>query len=337
LVGDEFKDIKTNPRTYEFVDIKPPRGLLSNEEARAWTHPRLGRLLLDLLGVWLQIVLSVALYLHFPTPGVYLLAIILIAGAQHACAIITHEGVHYLLLPQNRAFNDKLASWLFASPVLLPFSTYRRRHMDHHRHVSTEDDTKELYRRSLCGWRLGFEVARSLTGLDFLSQVLLTLRDRSRKSAKKTAGKGPGMIGDLLAIGLAQLALMALFSIWDWRLYFLLWVVPLLTFLQLYSKIRSAAEHQPFEHDLPQEPEPDSPYFKGTTTPWLRSIQATPIERLLLTRINFHYHAEHHLWPQVCYQYLPILSRRLKEQRDFQGVVFEGSYLSVITKMARGY
>lgn len=315
------------------MEIKPPKGLLSNEEMRAWMYPRPARLIWDLCAVWLQILVSVALYLRYPTPGVFFLAVVLIAGAQHGCALIAHEGAHYLLIPQNRRLNDIVSRWFFASPVLLPFSTYRRRHMDHHRHVSTEEDTKELYKRSLRGWRFPMEVARSLTGLDFLSQVVLTLRDYARKRGLKPAAQGGGMAADLVLLGASQLSLLALFSLWDWRLYFALWVLPLLTVLQLFSKLRSATEHQPYDSEVPVD---TGPFFKGTPIPWLRSVQSTPIEGLFLTRINFQYHAEHHLWPQVCYQYLPILNQRLRERPDFHQVVFEGSYCGVIWKLARG-
>ena len=313
------------------VNVKPPKGLLSLEESRAWMNPRPGRLAADLLGIWLQVAVALALFLHFPGPGVYLLTVVLIAGAQHACGLVAHEGAHYLLIPQNRPLNDRLCTWFFAAPVLLPFSTYRQRHMDHHRYVSTEDDTKELYRRHFRGWRLFWEVARSLAGLDFASQVLLTLKPRP--GGRKPSGQSGGFLRDAAAIGVAQAILLAIAAIWDWRLYILLWVVPFVTVAQLFSKLRSAAEHQPLDseagHGL-------GPYFKGTPTPYLRSIGATPLEGLFLTRINFHYHAEHHLWPQVCYQYLPILHDRLKARPDFHGVVFAGSYLNVILGLARG-
>lgn len=315
------------------MEIKPPKGMLSNEESRAWLHPRPLRLALDLLGIWAQVGVALLLFHHFPThPGVALLALTLIGGAQHACGLVAHEGAHYLLIPQNRKLNDLLCAVFFASPILLPFATYRRRHMEHHRHVSTEHDTKELYRRRFRGWRLLWEVTRSLLGLDFVSQAWLTLKPRpgTRKPSAKTTG---GFGRDLAALALVQSALLGFFAIWDWRLYFLLWLLPLITFAQLFSKLRSAAEHQPLDSEAGAG---HTPYFKDTDAPYLRSIGATPIEGLFLTRINFHYHAEHHLWPQVCYQYLPILHERLKARPDFEGVVFAGSYLHVILRLAHG-
>jgi fatty acid desaturase len=317
------------------VEIKPPKDLVSNDELKAWALPDGRQLFLDLLQVWAQIAISLGVALLFPSPGVYLIAMIFVAGAQNACAMIAHEGAHYLLVPQNRVLNDRLSAWLFAAPIGLPFSTYRQRHLDHHRFVSTEKDTKDLYRRRFRGWRLLAEVVRSLLGWDFLSQIANTMRSRAAspgKSAAKTPRKS-SLPRDLVAIAACQLLLLGVFSLVDWRLYFGLWLLPIVTFSQLFSKLRSAVEHQPLDSEVPTEP---GLYFKGTEKPFLRSVEATPLECLLLSRLNFHYHAEHHLWPQVGYQHLPVLHQRLQNRKDFHGVTFEGSYCSVIWKLARG-
>lgn len=164
--------------------------------------------------------------------------------------------------------------------------------------------------------------------------MILTLRARKKEvTVEKPSRRTGSFSGDLVLLAVSQIVLLALFSLVDWRLYVALWLVPLTTFSQLFSKLRSAAEHHPLDSEVPVE---HGPYFKGTSTPYLRSLEATPIECLFLSRLNFHYHAEHHLWPQICYQYLPTISHRLRQREDFHGVVYEGSYMNVIWKFVKG-
>jgi len=49
--------------------------------------------------------------------------------------------------------------------------------------------------------------------------------------------------------------------------------------------------------------------------PMLRPVHASWFERLFLSKINFHYHAEHHLWPWISYQHLPEMNARLWQNR----------------------
>ena len=48
----------------------------------------------------------------------------------------------------------------------------------------------------------------------------------------------------------------------------------------------------------------------------LRSVRATWLERLFLSKINFHFHGEHHLWPWISYQHLPAVNAKLWEGRE---------------------
>lgn len=297
-------------------------------------QPNYWRLALDCLGVWLQVAVAVALYVLLPSWPTLILAWILIGGAQHACALVMHEGAHFLLVPRRRELNDKLSSYFFAGPIALPFSTYRKLHADHHRFVSTDDDTKELYRRRFRGWRFGWEVFKSLSGIDYFTRVFQVLGHVKKPQKPSRSSKlTPNVGADLMNIARSQLVLFFLFAMLDWRLYFLLWVIPIPTFFQLFGKLRATVEHQPLDSESDKF---EGPYFRGTEEAYLRTVEAVGIEKILLSRINFHYHAEHHLWPQICYQYLPLLSQRLKAREDYHGVVYDYSYFRVIAKLWRG-
>jgi fatty acid desaturase len=79
----------------------------------------------------------------------------------------------------------------------------------------------------------------------------------------------------------------------------------------LYGKLRSVVEHTPYRHEWRDDPV--SPYFRHTPEPVVRSVVPTRIERLFLTRVNFNYHREHHLWPALSYQYLPVAYHRVRQ------------------------
>jgi SAM-dependent methyltransferase len=61
------------------------------------------------------------------------------------------------------------------------------------------------------------------------------------------------------------------------------------------------------------------------------------IERLFLCKINFGYHVEHHLWPQINYQFLPLVHDRMIERDVFSDARFglEKSFTSSVLKLVR--
>ena len=308
------------------ASLAPP-GLLSREEMRLWRHPRNSRVFWDLGSIWLQVILSWGFCFLYPEATVYFLSWLLIGGAQHGMGLVAHEGAHALLFPGSRLLNDRVTKWFFASPVCLPFSVYRERHFTHHRMVSTDQDTKELYQREYRGVGLIWEVIRSLSGWEFFATAAKVLM-RLKKSAEKRSSKSDPL-GDFQSIVFCQAIIFLIVG--GLVNYILFWFVPLATTAQLFSKIRSVVEHRPLESHSGS----GNVFFMGTETPYLRSVDAALWERLFLTRLNFHFHAEHHMWPQISYQYLPILHQRLR-QRDDHIAVFDDSYLSAIGKLWRG-
>jgi fatty acid desaturase len=284
-------------------------GLLSAEELGAWRKPKPRELVVDLAGPWLQIAAALVAAAAVPHPLVLVPAFFVIAGALHGINCITHEFAHHLVLPRRPRWNDLIGAWLYAAPGGLPFGLYRRRHFDHHRLVSTDDDTKRLYQRDFSGWRMGYEVLLSLGGFDYFWQVISVLR---RKSAGDAAGrKGIGQfLGDVIPVVVVQAIIAAVLieTIGFW-LYLLLWPWPLVA-ATLFGKLRSTVEHTPMRAEWTQDP--GSPYFRRTEAPVVRSVIPTPFERLFLSRVNFNYHREHHLWPGLSYQYLPRAYDKLR-------------------------
>jgi fatty acid desaturase len=246
--------------------------------------------------------------------------------------------VHNLIVPGRKELNDFIARWFFAAPAVLPFSLYRQRHLAHHRHVGTDEDTKDLYRRDIRGWKLMREALLALLGIDYIKRVFATLRrdksDRMKDSNRLGAKALPEWIkDDVPSIAVTQLVLIAIFSGIDIRLYPLLWVLPIVTVSSLSSKIRALVEHRPSMAMAGSKP--GSGFYMDTRTPCLRSVRATWVERILISNVNFHFHAEHHLWPFISYQNLPTLHRRLLNSPEAaeMGFTVEPNYLTAVRKL----
>lgn len=314
-------------------------------ERESLRQPRAFRLLLDLTLPWLQALAGIWLFVYSPGIVTWLIAVILIAGGQHGLSLISHEAVHRLVWPTNKKINDFVANYFFAAPSLLPFNVYRQRHLIHHRLVSREGDTKTYYLRNLRGTKLLGEIVRSLCGIDYLSQAFGALE------AGKTGAEYDDFEANfrkdkrslIIVHGVIFLAFLAVdplhYGIPTY--YVLLWLGPMVTLSLLFGKLRSIVEHQP---PPPFAATQDEEYFKGTPGPMLRSVHASWLERLVFSKINFHYHAEHHLWPWISYQHLPEVNRKLwagtepGTLRNINGnlVVSDRSYCAVLLRLMRG-
>lgn len=309
------------------------RGILAPEEIKAFRRPRAWRQALDFGLVWLQIGIGVALFAWSPGILTYLAAVLLIGGGQHGLGLVAHEFIHYNVIPGNRRLNDFLGTWFFAAPGGLPFTLFRHRHFLHHRHYSTDEDTKTIYRRDIRGIKVWAEVLKKLVMYEYFSHVFAVLRYMKSESKANTT-TGPGMLEILPPLLVTHGVLFVAFWPIHPLAYFFLYLAPLLTVQMLFLNFRAIAEHQP-PRALGKSA--GSAYFLGTAGPFVRTVKGNLLERLFLCKINFGYHVEHHLWPQINYQFLPDVHRRLLEHNVFSDGRFglESSFLSNTLKLVR--
>ncbi len=316
------------------VPHSPFRGLISPQEMGSLCRPARWRVARDLVLIWIQIVAAAALYLLHPAWWTFAGAFVLMAGGQHGLALATHEFAHYSLFPGHRRFNDLLGAWLFAAPAGIPLAIFRYRHFKHHRTYSTDEDPKIVYRHSVRGGGLLREIVRSLTGYELLHRVLVGRADHARDAAAGTPGPDPREALPSLIAAQAVVALVFTVVASPW-LYVTLWLLPLVTLSELFQKFRAMMEHRPLEEQMGASP--GSGYYGETPGRFVRTVRASVWERLLICKLNFCYHAEHHLWPQVSYQYLPALRGRLEAAGAFDDPRFghEDTYFSTIRKLWR--
>jgi fatty acid desaturase len=309
-------------------------GIMSRDEARKFSKAHPGRLTTDLTLIWVQALLGIATYSYFQNISSFIIGFILVGSAQHGMNLVAHEGAHKLIAPGRKKLNDFVARWLFASAVCLPYSLYRERHLAHHRLVATEDDTKEIYRRNIRGFRIVTECVKSLLGIDYIIQVFAVVRRSEESASRNSSGGLPAWFKrEFVPIATTQTVICAALTAIDPWLYPLLWILPNVSMAMLIGKIRSIVEHKPLREM--EGVAPGSGYYMDTTLPCLRSVQSTWIERIFISKVNFHFHAVHHLWPFVSYQHLPTLNARLMEspRASALGVTFEKSYVGTIAKL----
>lgn len=317
--------------------IRPSISLtIHGDEISKFRFPKRSQLIWDLTLIWIQIVMPIFVFIISGSLLVIPFTVILVGAAQHGLSLVAHEGTHYLLSPSKK-INDFVARWFFAAPALLPFSIYRKRHFQHHIYLSTEKDTKELYKRNIQGGLAFIELFKSLLGFDFLMQVRSVLKRMHSDNKVDASQNKPipiyGVIYDFFSIILVQSIIFLCLLQFGIYTYLIFWLIPLVTISMLCGKVRSIVEHQPDE--FIQQGNLTTKYFANSPTPILRSVKPNFLEGLLLWKINFSFHAEHHFYPFISYQYLPTIHDRLKENCDLAkcGYRYANSYAKMLWQL----
>jgi fatty acid desaturase len=240
---------------------------------------------------WAVILGAMALVAVFPNPITCILAVMLIGSRQLGLAILMHDGAHRCF-SRSESRNTALSQWLCAYPIFADTLAYRRYHLAHHAHTQQEDDpdlvlsapfpiTKASYRRKFLRditGQTGYEQRKA--------QLLNALGDQSWPLARR-ARHFREKLGPQVAVNALLWAGLAAAGIW-WA-YPLLWLVPLLTWMMVITRIRNIAEHAVV-------PDSDDPLRNTRTT------RANLLERIFVAPYFVNYHLEHHLLFYVpCY------------------------------------
>lgn len=257
------------------------------------------------LHAWALIGGSMAVFAAWPNPLSFILAVMVIGGRQLGLAILMHDAAHGLLF-RTRRWNELAGQYLCALPVGTDLDLYRPYHLKHHRYTQQADDpdlvlsapfpitTQSLKRkvwRDISG-RTGYTRRKEqilMAWGPMGGEAGLSWRDRWTRLWQA------GLVGGVAA-NLALFALLA--AIGYWWLYPVLWLLPLLTWYQLISRIRNIAEHAVV---------PDNDDRLRNT----RTTLAGPLTRLLLAPYWVNYHLEHHLLLSLPCWKLPAAHRLL--------------------------
>jgi fatty acid desaturase len=299
----------------------PAKSFLTEAQLAAVRHKSTWRGAWMIAHAWAVIIAMVALVAWQPNPLTVLLAVVVIGSRQLGLAILMHEGAHGLLSPVE-ATNLRLSQWFCGYPVGAETRAYRRYHLQHHAHTQTERDpdlvlskpfpiTEASYRRKflrdLTG-QTGFE-QRKAQIMGALGEPALPWRLRLEGLARQ--------LGPQINTQLVLFALCALAGVW-WA-YPLLWLVPLLTWYQVVTRIRNIAEHAVV-------PDSDDPLRNTRTT------VANLLERAFIAPYFVNYHLEHHLVFYVPAYNLPKVHALLMTSTLKDRVEVEHGYRAVLAK-----
>ena len=190
---------------------------------------------------------------------VYLLAVLVIAGRQHALFVLTHEGAHRRI-SNNSLVNDLLSDLLIAFPIFLDTKGYRENHMQHHLYLNTERDPDWVRKMGRPEWSFPMSnlkfyslLARYAVGLGITEwwglmtkfSGFLPLRNlRNPKVFKKAALR--------LLYYAVVISIVSRYSHPSYLLTY--WLTPYVFVMLVFQRIRSVAEHFGVgnEHELNQ-------------------------------------------------------------------------------------
>ena len=299
----------------------PARSFLSDAELASVRERDTWRGIGMVAHAWAIIIAAVALVAIWPNPLTYLFAVVVIGSRQLGLAILMHEGAHGLLA-RDEQLNLLVSQWLCAYPVGAETRAYRRYHLKHHAHTQTIDDpdlilsapfpiTEASYRRKFIrdiSGRTGFEQRKA--------QLLNAFGDRSRPLTEQLTSLR-AQLGPQLAVQAMLFAACAIAGIW-WA-YPLLWLVPLLTWFQVVTRIRNIAEHAVISDS-------DDPLRNTRTT------IANWLERAFVAPYYVNYHLEHHLVFYVPAYNLPKVHAILMRSALRDRVEVEHGYAGVLRK-----
>ncbi len=235
-----------------------------------------------------------------------IVAALFIAGLQNSLASLAHEACHYKIFTP-RGLNSIVGGFLYSYPLGLPYISYRKRHLEHHRMVGDPGDPDwDNYQGpqfASKGRVYTFYVMRIL-GAYLVVNVLTVLSGRRPPVLQDHKRDNPTR--DLVYLALTQAALFGLIAFaFSWWMYFALWLLPLVTLTSFLVGFRAFLEHN----------HPDE-----TSGVEERLFDYNPnfVEAFFFSPCNFHLHAIHHAYPAVPHYRL----RRMKGELAEKGIAY---------------
>ncbi len=245
---------------------------------------------------WAVIGAAMALYALWPNPLTFVLAVLVIGSRQLGLAILMHDGAHGVLMRTKR-WNDPVSQWLCAYPVFTDTIPYRHYHLKHHRSTQQPDDpdlglsapfpiTRASFRRKMI---------RDITGQTGFKQRRAQIRAALGKPSEPFPVRFATFRHKLGGPLIANAVLLALLTVFGKPHYYLMfWLLPLLTWQQVITRIRNIAEHAVV-------PDNDDVLRNARTT------YASFLERAFIAPYWVNYHVDHHMLMHVPCFNLPAL------------------------------
>lgn len=295
----------------------------------------------DLWGTWAiastwgVIALAFAALAQWPHPLTFLAVMAVLGGRQLALAILQHEGAHGTLFASRWA-NDVLTDWLCARPIWQNLPKYKVHHLGHHTRTGTLQDpdislhedypvTRQSLARKMLRDIVGLTGLKLVFGLVMMDAGIFKWTVANNVERLPQEGRTPlervsTTLGNMAPMLSTNLVLWGVLAATGHAWLYGAWVAAYLTFLPLFIRIRSIAEHG----CLARSPD----MFLNT-----RTTRAGWLARMTVAPINVNYHMEHHLMASVPYHRLPYMHALLRQRSD---VPKPPSYIEVLALASSG-
>ncbi len=290
-----------------------PKDVFTPEEWKRLSPRSWWRGLVLVASAWALIVAAGAMFVIWPNPLTYILAVMLIGARQLGLAILMHDAAHGAL-HANAKINDWVGEWLCAAPTGARLQAYRDYHLRHHKYTEQPEDPDLVLSAPfpITGASLFRKIVRDLTGQTFLKQRRMQLFGAPGRFINPAAAHF--LFFNALLLGALTLA-------GYWWAYFALWLVPMATWYPLVTRLRNIAEHAVVDTR-------EDPFSHARTT------LANPLERLFIAPYWVHFHGEHHVFMHVpCYN-LERMHRMLMEKDYWSRMHISPGYFSVLREAA---
>jgi fatty acid desaturase len=271
---------------------------------------------------WLVIAAAMAIGVIWPIT--IPLAVMLIGNRQLGLFILMHDAAHGAL-HANRRVNDFVGKWFCGTDL----HAYRAYHLQHHRFVQQTDDPDLILSAPFPISRnsLKRKMIRDLTGQTFFKQ---------RLGALTTALKARKPDESLLAVLIVEIkrqphfyfqnavGLLLFSAAGLWWAWVLMWLLPMMTWLPLITRLRNISEHA-----LVAQNEPD-PLRHARTT------HANFLERVLIAPYWVNYHCEHHMFTQIACWKLPLAHTILERNNVAHRMELQPGYWAMLRLASAG-
>lgn len=283
-----------------------------------------------LMGVWLTLhcwgIIAAAMALAIWQPILIPFAIMIIGARQLGLAILLHDAAHGGL-STNKALNDFLGDWLGGAAIGQRLSAYRSYHLTHHKYAQQPEDPDLILSAPFPITRdsLKRKIIRDLTGQTFIKQrthqfsKALGMDKRKIKGRENISQSARSAVVPFLVFNTGLMIFLALIGYW-WA-FWVLWILPMATWLPLITRLRNIAEHAIV-------PSNEDPLRHARTT------YANWIERAFIAPYWVNYHCEHHMFMHLpCYR-LPAAHKMLKKKGITDRMEIQPNYRTIISAAA---
>lgn len=293
---------------------------------------------------YLRIAFGLALFVYFPSVLTFIFAFLIITSGMGVMIHLSHESQHAALL-KNKRWNDFVGAWLCAYPLGSIYGSSRAVHLAHHKYLNTVADPDRHFHveeDKSSPRQFVTYFARLLFGGQLWTSIVLNgfLRQRQQHAGQTAASQSaadnpvapaaPSLVviptrkhPEILNLVPVQLVIWGIFwlTTGQWWSYLVLWFTPIVTLGTVFGYLRGFIDHARLAQD-------DEDLSEGR----LISVpRPSFIDRMFFTGMDFHFHAEHHLFPSVPHYYLPKLHKLLQADESYRSrYLLRPSYTSFL-------